>query len=88
MTEKLVHLSTRVWRSPLPIFSRSIIATLSIVFMAVPFVQNTTYAEYRYWPGGTAYFRGDVTQRMVQRDRMWDTIDDEIHIKAVGNHAK
>lgn len=61
---------------------------MSMVVIAVPFMQNITYAEYRYWPGGTAYFRGDVTQRMVQRDRMWDRIDDEIHIKAGGNHAK
>jgi hypothetical protein len=59
-----------------------------VVLSAIAFSQHPVSAEYRYRPGGTAYFRGEVTQRMVQRDRIWDRIDSEIHIKAGGDHAQ
>lgn len=59
-----------------------------LIFSSIYIGGWPAYAESRYWPGGSIYFRGEVTQRMNVRDAMREKVNDAIHIKAAGDHGK
>ena len=59
-----------------------------LIFSSIYIGGRPAYAESRYWPGGSIYFRGEVTQRMNVRDAMREKVNDAIHIKAAGDHGK